>query len=383
MRRYAFILPFAVLFALVLTRRVVRHVLAWRDAVPIRPPSEFMVITPASAPGGDAPAFDPANPQHVLHVFEDWSAYRTPSEIATTHRADGGGPWGNGGGAFQTLSTDDHDPWFGKKALAIDLQTRPARGQALGHGLTLTQGNPPRYLRAEHAQESLVIEWAWRFSGRGPYVGKIADWQPYPGTDRFNYQNGRDQLGAQFDNRCDNDPLCSKYFAKGGSQPRFAGLPPNATQHGGAIARGVNYGSGPVVTFYVQNRNYGTSPGRVAWGGDADSTSGINLVDDTWRRTILRLTLNANGVMGQGRFEEWLQKAGEPAVKVMEYVGDEGGFDAGLVKSRNAALGGNSWFTPASVLYLYDLTAVGPIFTGGNTTHLGYVRIWSEPRPTR
>jgi hypothetical protein len=51
-----------------------------------------------------------------------------------------------------------------------------------------------------------------------------------------------------------------------------------------------------------------------------------------------------------------------------------------LVNGRDISQGGATWISSSATLYLYNLSAVGPIFAGHNTTHLGYVRIWSEPR---
>jgi hypothetical protein len=325
-------------------------------------------------PGPGVPVFDSTNANYVLHVFEDWSSYASVNDIGTQNRVDGGGRW-DGNGAFKSFSTNNNDPWFGKKTLTLDYVTAPGSGQSLGHGLNLTEvgGTPRQYLNAATAKEALVIEWAWRFTGTSIYIGKIADWQPYAGTDRFNYQTSYDPLGAQRSdngiNGCDADPLCSKYYTHG--TPNAQGTLPLGGW-GVGFARGLS-GSSPTpgVWFYTQNRGYP----QVAWG-----SNGVNMLDNAWRRTILRLTLNVNGVMGTGRIEEWLEKAGEPVVKVMEYVGDVGGFDQGLVKSRDANLGGNTWFTPGATLHWYNLSAVGGIFNGGSNVHLGYMRIWSMPR---
>ncbi|HKW12193.1 MAG TPA: hypothetical protein VJO33_17535 [Gemmatimonadaceae bacterium] len=326
-------------------------------------------------PGPGVPVFDSTNHSHVLHVFEDWSAYSSASQVGQINRADGGGPWLNGNAGSQTISTNNVDPWFGKKTLDINYQQAPGSGQSLEHGLTLVQSTPARYLNASSAKESIVLEWAWRWEG-GPYEGKIADFQPFAGTDRFNYQTDPDYLGAQQQTSCDADPLCSKYYTNNGNTPRFPGLPPQANYGTGAIARSM-YAQNPM--FYRQNRNWGPGAGQVDWGGNSWATMGVSFIDNRWRRTILRLTMN-NGAMGTGRVEEWMQIAGQPAVKVMEFIGDPGGFDAGLVNGRDVSQGGNTWVSSSATLYLYNLSAVGPIFTGGNTTHLGYVRIWSEPR---
>jgi hypothetical protein len=326
------------------------------------------------------PEYDPTNPNHVLHVFEDWSEYSSASQIGQINRADGGGPWLDQATAYQTLTTDNIDPWFGKKTLNLDITAAPASGQAVAHGLTLTQGSPARYLNASSAKEALVIEWAWRWEG-APYEGKIADWQPYAGTDRFNYQTDPDQLGTQADaTNCDIDALCSLYYANNGLTPRFAGLLPKANYGAAAVARSTFARN---ITFYRQNRNWGpggNGTGTVDWTNTSWQTMGITFADNRWRRTILRYTMNLNGVMGQGRIEEWMQLAGQPAVKVMEFIGDPGGFDAGLVMGRDITQGGATWFTSGSDLGWYNLTAVGGIYRGGNITHLGYFRMWSEPR---
>ena len=68
------------------------------------------------------------------------------------------------------------------------------------------------------------------------------------------------------------------------------------------------------------------------------------------------------------------------AVSAMASGGAGGGFDEGLVISRNSALGGSSWFTAGSILHFYDLTAVSGNFDGGSLVHLGYFRMWSHPR---
>jgi len=328
------------------------------------------------SPGPGVPVYDATNPNHVLHVFEDWSAYSTASDVGVLNRADGGGPWLNGNAAYQSIATTNVDPWFGKKTLDVNYKDVPGSGQALERGLTLIQGTPARYLNASKVQQSLIIEWAWRYEGAA-YQGKIADWQPYAGTDRFNYQApDYSPMGAQTQNDCDTDPLCSLFYTNHGNTPKIAELdaPPNVGVQHAEISRSIYAAS---LVYYTQNMNYGAGAGQVAWG---DSPPGGNMADNAWHRTILRLTLNINGVMGTGRIEEWDEKAGLPAVKVMEYIGDPGGYTAGLVNGRDVSQGGNTWLTPSSTLYLYTLTSVGPIYKGGNTTHIGYVRIWSQPR---
>jgi len=330
-----------------------------------------LTVADVVSPGAGVPVYDPSNSDHVLHVFEDWSTYATAADIGRVNRVDGGGPWTNDSPTFKSFTTNNNDPWFGKKTLDIDYQQGPGANQSEGHGLNLEEtGNPTRYLNASRVKASLVIEWAWRFSGTQAYVGKIADWQPSPGTDRFNYQLSYDPMGAQGAS-CNTDPLCSKYYSNNGLTPKLPGILPTAKTEAAAFARSINLNT----WFYTQNMNYGTGTGKVSWGGQGET-----MLDNVWRRTILRLTLNANGVMGQGRLEEWLQVAGQPAVKVMEYVGDIGGFDQGLVNSRDASQGGNVWLTDASILHWYNLSAVAGIFDGGATVHVGYFRMWSQSR---
>ena len=325
------------------------------------------------------PVFNASNPNHVLHVFENWSTYSTPSQIGSTNRVDGGGPWQNDGASHQTFSTNNNDPWFGTKTLSIDFQDPPGTVVGSGvhqRGFVLDQGgSPPRYRNAGAVKDCLVIEWAVRQSGTAVYVGKIVDWQPsgYDNLGRFNFQNSYDRLGSQQASSCDADPLCSKYFANNGTQPRFAGLPPATNWFGDQFARSSNLlGSGPLgVEFYSQNRNFGTGAGQFRYDEN-------QMLDNVWRRYIIRLTLDAPGTThGHGRIEQWIQRAGGPAVKVMDFNGEIGAFDAGLVFVGPNT---NSWLPDGAHLTWYHLTAVYDNFAGGNTTHLGYFRMWSHPR---
>lgn len=331
----------------------------------------------------DAPIFSAINPDHVLHVFEDFSAYATVGQVGVANRGDGGGPWQNDGlgTGRQSLLTSGIDPWFGVKALRLDITDAPAVNTAHEVGLVLVNnGTPARILNNASTKDSFVIEWAWRWNG-APYEGKIVDFQPYPGTDRFNYQTDPDQLGLQSNGgNCNGDTLCNHWYSANGNTPRFANMPPNASYGEGAVARSI---SALDPYFYRENMNwkagsFGTD-GFVDWGGSSWSTIGQNLVG-RWNRTILRYTRNLNGVMGQGRVEEWFQTAGFQPIKVMQFYGDPGQLDAGLIKGRDEAQGGSSWFVPAGVMYWYDLTAVGGIYVGGCTLDYGYMRMWSHSR---
>jgi hypothetical protein len=330
-------------------------------------------------PPGSEPAFNAGNPNHVLHVFEDWSTYTTPNTINTTNRVDGGGPWVDQDASRQTFSTSNNDPWFGRKTISIDFQDPPASaGDAHYRGFELLQGGaPPRYLNAASAHPCLVIEWAFRSSGSALYVGKVADWNP-GGLDelgRFNFQNSYDPLGAQVRTSCDADPHCSRYYVN--DQPRTLptrpAIPPLGIL-GFQFARGSNLmGYGALgVHFYPQNINYGSGSGQFRYAEN-------QLLDNVWRRVVIRLTLDQPGrAHGHGRIEQWIQRAGETSVKLMDYVGDVGGFDQGLT-----FVGPNTetWFSSgAAGLHWYALTATLGNFDGGNTTHLGYFRMWSHPR---
>jgi hypothetical protein len=300
----------------------------------------------------------------VEHVFEDWSAYSSPSQIATTNRADGGGPWLNDGAAFQTLSTTDLDPWFGRKRLSINLQDAPGAGSALQRGFILRQsGSPPPYRNTASTQASLVIEWAWKYTGTKPYEGKVVDFQ---NGIRYNYQTpGSDPLGLQLQSNCDNDGLCSKYYSNNGQVPRVPNIQPTKNYIGEELVYSrAGLPNGNDVIFYRQNRGYPA----VNWPG-----SGY-FVDNTWYRTILRYSHETAGP-GTGRIEAWLQRAGQAAVKVMDFRGEPGQFDAGWVYTQTG-----NWLPSGTDFKWYHLTAVFDNYAGGNTTHLGYLRIWSHPR---
>ena len=334
-----------------------------------------VTVTTQTAPGLGVPVYDAANAQHVLHAFEDWSTYPTIAAIGTTPRVDGGGSWQNPAPELKRFSTNV-DPWFGRKAIEIDFQVagNQVRGFHLGQG-----GSPARYLNVAQAQPSLVIEWAMRQAGTGIYVGKQADFIPGGTLYRFDFQNSWDRLGFRSNPTCDTDPLCSYYYTNNGQTPRVATTPPDASMFGDQFARSFNDGGGTGVHHWNQNRNWGTGPGLFA---PAVTSSGGRRVspflDNVWRRYIIRLTLNQPGqAPGHGRVEQWIQRAGEPMVKVMDYMGDLGAQHQGLVHTGPST---TQWFPGGAALGWYNLTAVGGIFTGGNTLTLGYFRMWTHPR---
>jgi hypothetical protein len=337
-----------------------------------------VTAAPPPPPPGNVPTYNASNPNHVLHVFEDWSTYASPNAINTTNRVDGGGSWYSQAPSQQSFSTSNLDPWFGRKTVSINFQDPPANANTAHYrGFELTQGgSPPRYLNAAQAHPSLVIEWAVRSSGTALYVGKVADWNPsdLDNLGRFNFQNSYDPLGAQVRTSCNADPHCSKYYLN--DVPRNIvvrpAIPPLGVL-GYQFARSSNLmGYGPLgVHFYPQNVNYGTTTGRFRY---AES----QLIDNVWRRIIIRLTLAQPGqAHGYGRIEQWIERAGEAPVKVMEYNGEAGQFDQALV-----FVGPNNqtWFPSGASMHWYALTATLGNYNGGNTTHLGYFRMWSHPR---
>ena len=337
-------------------------------------------VTVSPAPSAGAPVYDAGNPAHVLHVFEDWSTYPSIAAIGTTARVDGGGAWQNSEPQWKTFSTNV-DPWFGRKAVTIDLQAAPGPQQALTRGFVLTQaGTPVRYLNAASAQASLVIEWAVRQAGTGIYLGKQADWVPQGSMYRFNFQNSWDRLGDRTNATCDGDPLCSHYYTTNGTTPRVSGTPPSASMFGDQFARSFTEGSTIKVHHWNQNRNWGTGAGQFdpAVTTNAQGQRQSAFLDNVWRRYVIRLTLNQPGQpVGHGRVELWLQRAGGPMIKLMDFIGDTGMPDAGLVHTGPST---GSWINSAAGMHWYDLTAVGPIYQGGNTLTLGYFRMWSHPR---
>lgn len=326
----------------------------------------------------DAPEFDSENEDHALHAEELWGGYTDVDQVGTANRVDGGGPWTNDGVGFQTFAPGDPDPFFGaSRSLVIDYQDAPAEGQSLGRGLVLTQDGPnPRYLNVGDEGDQLIIQYAWRYSGTAPYEGKICDFSPFAGTDRFNYQAPSDAaMGAQIDNNCDDDTLglCQLHFANAGQTPLFAGLPPTFRTPGAEVARAI-FGD---VVFYTQNRNYGTGAGQISWGDG----NGNLMLGGPWRLTTIALTKNVGGVMGRGRIESWVHKFGEAsAVKEMEYIGDVGGAHAGKVRGRDESQSGSAWLHASVDLHWYSLTSVAGIFNGGCTLHLGGFRVWSRSR---
>jgi hypothetical protein len=183
---------------------------------------------------------------------------------------------------------------------------------------------------------------------------------------RYNWQPpSYDAMGLQLQSSCDSDPLCSKYYSNNGQTPRIAGIPPTKNFTGDELVYSrPGLPNGNDVVFYRQQRGYPT----LSW-----PAAGY-FVDNQWHRTILRYTQEVAGP-GTGRIEAWLQTAGQTPVKTMDYIGGTGQFDGSFVFTQTS-----NWLPSGTVMKLYHLTAVYDIFAGGNTTHVGYFRVWSHPR---
>ena len=336
------------------------------------------IITQALVVGGggesDAPVYDSGNADHILHVFEDWSGYANVAAIEGEDRhSDGGGPWIDVGA--DSFGTSDPDPWYGgSRYLICDMQTVPESG-SVSRCVTLreTGSGTAEFLNRTSAKDSVVFEWAWKNASgsSASYEGKIMDWQPYAGTDRFNYQtnDGSDHLGEQLQADCTSDDLCSLFYTNAnGTGPILSDSPPNSHPVGGSIARSISSDT----WFYNQVRGYPD----VDW-----DSAGASYLDNTWHRTILRFTNNAGGVMGRGRIEEWFQTDGSDPIKVMEYIGDVGQLHEGQVRGRDTSQGTGT-ITDSAEFHLYNLTAQWDIFAGGLTLHVGGFRMWSHSRLT-
>lgn len=330
----------------------------------------------------DAPDFSDSSLSPVLHAFEDWSTYDDPSDIPVTNRVDGGGPWTTNGTAFQTFDLVNVNPWVSSKTVTVDLQDSPGEGQAHGRAFVLEE-----FLNAGIAGQCLVVEWAIRQTGTTCYAGKIADvnMQGSPNVQRHNFQTNHDPLGKRDLNGTNADPLCNKYYDNG--TPRFAGLPSSPGRYGYQWARSKN--STGEIFHWNQNRNWVEGDPGSGSGFDYNEEAGSGQFtsyqkDGVWRRIILRLTLNEPGQpsAGYGRSEVWHQRDGGSMRKIMEYIGDVGGFDEGLIDTSES---GSYWINPSAAIHWYDLTGQndpgpGGFYTGGNTIHLGYFRCWTHDR---
>ena len=333
--------------------------------------------------GSDMPAFSASNPDHVSHLLEDWSGYTAASQIGVSNRADGGGPWNAPADVSKlTLSTSGLDPYGGVKKVIVDYTAAPAAGSSEGFFVDLDQPfSPLKWLNPGTVKESFVIEVAFQYVG-APYIGKISDFQPTGGTDRLNLQSGTDAMGFHNlgnDPNPDTDPLTSLFYSNGGATHLFPNIPNwgdecfviNRTAQGDP--------TWPYLVAYPQNKNFGVGAGLFDTGGSGNSQVGQNLVGQGWYRFVQRFTLNAAGVAGRGRIEMWMQQALNAPVKVMEYYGDVGQLCAGQVRGRDTTQG-STWIATGMHWSIFNLTAVGGIYLGGCTLHVGLIRHWSHSR---
>jgi hypothetical protein len=343
--------------------------------------STGVTVIAAPTPDPTEPFFDPGDPTHVSHIYEDWSTYATVGAIATTNRVDGGRPWGVsnvGGLSFETPG----DPYGSAKTLTLDY-TRAVTGSppnTYGNGLEAHNyaGGNSRWLNVTGTEEVIILEWAARFSGSNMYIGKTMDyWQGglTGNGGRWNYDPSYSNLGDE--GPCDNNVLCTRYWTNAG-QTRTAlatalKSPPTSGTWAPLFSHNTNEQLWGPTSIYKQNMNWGTGPGEFAWGSRGD-----RMHDNVWRRFKWRLTKSQPGVTnpltgtqnGYGRVEMWVD-----GVKIMEYLGDVGARDEGLVfvGPRQYALISNG-----INLHVYDLTAT--FHPGDSRVHLGYIRAWSHNR---
>jgi hypothetical protein len=162
-------------------------------------------------------------------------------------------------------------------------------------------------------------------------------------------------------------------------------LPPNFAYTAPNITRTQTQGLMPNVTiWYKQNTGWGTGPGSFSWGGGGGMSGAFNA--DTrgtntpmwqagWLYYKLQITKQAPGQgFGNGRIEMWIGPTPGALVKVMDYIGDVGAKDAGLVfvdptGSSDQLVSDVHFFGLASRRY-----------RGGGLVDIGTVRIWSHSR---
>ena len=346
--------------------------------------------------GGDALAFPglfatSSIAGKVAHVTERFTAYSTPSVIASTPREDGGHAWDNNGATEQSFLTSGLDPWFGQKALRINFQDVPGtvwqRGLVLDAGLNVSDGGRDYYVDYASADASLVTQFAFRWTGTRPYVGKILDrnFVANGGNQRYNMQSSGDPLGLQVrpGGGCLADALCvTEYSAQDGNGhgnvPRDPDCPPQDDWPCLGLVRGLSPGSLPApndVIFYTQNEGYPT----IEWAGSGVATTGIDFVGAGWFLVTERLTIPVSGQQ-RGRIEQWITNAAGVTIKTMEYMGDLGAEHQDTVWVQPS-----TWFHDgASAIGMridfFDLTGVFDIFAGGNTTDIGGFSMWTHPR---
>lgn len=305
----------------------------------------------------------------VQHLYEDWSAYTTISQITSTTRGDGGGSWAtaDSSGALSFVP-GSVDPWFGVKRLR---QNVPSTGDFFGAGFGLSQGNveTPFILNQSSVDECTVIQHAWRCHNGVPYQGKAIDQTSFADAVwRWTHEAiGAGRMGDNGPTDCDGDSLCSLYYDDDGSTPLVSGIPGSAYDHGD------NHwcDKGGTGRFYKQNRNASTGGWAVHEG---------RYLSGEWFLDTLRFTQAHDGD-GTGRLEFWRTDEQGVTVKIMEYVGDSGQFDEGEVYVMNASDGS---FYPGTLINFFNLTRNDDNngWAGGSGMDFGGLSIITHPRGT-
>jgi hypothetical protein len=381
-------------------------------------------------PNVGEPVYDPANPDHLLHVFEDWSNLTRIADLPTTPRADGGPAWVNAGILIYGAVVDSSDGFGSRRFVTSDYRTDPPipphgtgihaagyhwfgggspangfQGDARdpqGDDNAIGAGKNNRGLRVpgtgylnKPTRDAVVFEWAVRQRGSNWYGGKNVDINGGFGSGfgRWDFDPFDPKLGGAVTRTCTEDPICSTYYDDDGV-PRYPGVPPSPQYLGPSFSRSQNidlpgvYPIASTVTLYVkQNTGWGTGPGQFSWGSaqlhpvgekNADlSGRGRAMWEAGWLYFKFRATREpptAPYVYGRGRIEFWIGTMPGSLVKVMEYLGDVGQRDEGLVYIDPT---GSSDLLPSAISF-YSL--LSRQYTGGAIVDLGTVRVWSHSR---
>jgi hypothetical protein len=376
-------------------------------------------ITVLTAGAGE-PVYSASNPDHVLHVFENWSTHTTVNDIGARNRSDGGPPWADAGIRRYGQIVNQPDPFGSVKYVTSDQATDPpipphgTGAHAAGYhwygggspangyqgDLYNAQGDdnavgggknnrgfilPPNAYLNKPSKASVVYEWAVRMRGTNWAEGKDFDINAGNGhgVGRFNVDI---QWPAPGWTQTCTDPLCRTYY-NGCYTPIRPGLPPDCYVTVRQINRD-NLDLSPIIgaatIHYKQNMNYGSGVGQFSNGG-AQLAGGMANANTEgtftpmwqagWLLYKLRLTKPAPGQgFGNGRVEMWI-KTPTRTVKIMEYIGDVGQRDAGNVYVAPSSLDE----LLAGQIGVYEL--LSRTYTGGASgVDLGMIRIWSHSR---
>ena len=311
----------------------------------------------------DEPFFDASNSGHVSHVFEDWSTQTSVAAIGTTDRIDGGAAWDvSDPGA---LSLQGPDPFGSVRSVRTSY---PGSGQTARSIRTPAGPTNARNLEAGLLAGAVVLEWAARYSGTTAYIGKTMDWNN-GSRGRFNYDPIAGSFGSRNNAECASDPLCALYYQNG--TPRFPGLLPSNGEWSPNVFV-INEDIPTVDGRFTNTMQYKQNAGWPAfqWGDEGESVR-----DNQWRRYKLRYTRSLPGYpLGHGRLEMWVRQPDGTTVKIMNYIGDPGGREEGLVFIGDIIrpqLDGIN-------IRVYEISA--HINPGGAVVDIGYIHVWSHPR---